>query len=164
VDLHSFVLKPMDHFIGVAAPSVFAKVPHESIQSIIEKHPRLTKALMWDMALDAATGREWMVSIGRRQAYERLAHLFCELFYRMDFVGLVKNGEFSFLLTQADVADITGLSAVHVNRSLQALRKDGLLIAEDKKIRIADIKSLEAAGMFDSAYLHQLTKPEMPDS
>src|SRR3954471_610209 len=144
VDLHSFVLHPMDHSIATAVASRVARVPHEHLNLVLERHPRLARALMWDMALDAATFREWMVGLGRRSAYERLAHLFCELYYRMKMVHLVRDGAFDMPLSQSALGDVCGLSSVHVNRSLQSLRGDGLVVNEKGRVAIPDIGKLTA--------------------
>jgi CRP-like cAMP-binding protein len=159
VDLHSFVLKPLDHSIAVVVPSQVAKVPHERLSEIVARYPRVTCALMWDMALDAATHREWMVGLGRRDAYERLAHLFCELYYRMRMVGLVEDGRFELPLSQPELADICGLSSVHVNRSLQMLRHDQLIVAEKGWLVIPNIERLSEVAGFDPAYLHLISRP-----
>jgi CRP-like cAMP-binding protein len=159
IDLHSFVLKPMDHSVAAATSSHVARVPHQHIDHILERHPRLTKALMWHMALDAATYREWMVGLGRRNAHERMAHLFCELYYRMDMAGLLRDGGYELPLSQAELGDICGLSAVHVNRSLQALRQSGLIATEKGLLIVPDIKRLSAESSFDPAYLHLIARP-----
>ncbi len=158
VDLHSFVLRPIDHAIAAAVPSRVAKVPHERIAEIVFRYPRLTEALMWDMALDAATHREWMVGLGRRSAYERIAHLFCELYYRMRMAGLLRQDGFELRLNQVELGDICGLSSVHVNRSLQALRQDGLIRSEKGRLVIPDIARVSAAAGFDPAYLHLIAR------
>jgi len=154
VDLHSYVLRPMDHSVAAAAPAQVARVPHPHIDQLLERHPRLARPLMWDMALDAATFREWMVGLGRRDAYEHLAHLFCELYYRLQMAGLVRDNGFDLPLSQPDLGDVCGLSSVHVNRSLQALRSDGLIATEKGRLVIPDIAKLSDAAGFDPAYLH----------
>lgn len=159
VDLHSFVLKPMDHGVAVAAQARVARVPHQHIALLLERHPKLAQNLMWDLALDAATFREWMVGLGRRDAYEHLAHLFCELYYRMRMAGLLIDQGFDLPLSQPELGDICGLSSVHVNRSLQALRSDGLIVSEKGRLLVPDIAKLCQAAGFDPAYLHLLAQP-----
>ena len=156
VDLHSFVLKPMDHSVAAAVASIVARVPHGKIADILRDHPHLTRNLMWDMALDATIGREWMVAMGRRQAPARMAHLFCEMYFRMRRAGLVKDGSFEFSLTQQDVGDLCGLSTVHVNRTIQALRKKELIAMDSKSVTILALEELIGLAGFDPAYLHLL--------
>jgi CRP-like cAMP-binding protein len=156
VDLHSFVLKPIDHAVAAASPAVVGRIPHAALEKMLEKHPRLSRALMWDMAVDAAVAREWLAIMGRRSAYQQLAHLFCELYFRMDWAGQVRDRGFDFALTQAELGDACGLSTVHVNRSLQALRKDGLIGLENHTLVIPNIDALAKTAEFDPAYLHLL--------
>ena len=156
VDLHSYVIKPMDHSVAIAAEAQVAHVPHTRITRLVEDYPRLARAFLWDMALDAATFREWMVGLGRRRAYEQLAHLFCELYYRMEMAGLTVRKGFAFPLSQPDLADICGLSNVHVNRSLQSMRRDGLIVLAKGRLVVPDISRLSKAAGFDPSYLHLL--------
>lgn len=158
MDLHSFVLHPLDHGVVTASAAMVALVPHEKIRMILENHPRLTRRLMWDMALDAAIAREWMTLMGKGSAYRQLAHLFCEIQLRMQQARLAHKDGFDFPLSQGDLADVCGLSAVHVNRSLQALRADGLILLRQGWLAIPDLPRLVAAAGFDPAYLHLLTE------
>ena len=111
---------------------------------------------MWDIAVDGAASREWLANQGRRSAYEQLAHLFCELYFRMDWAGLVQDKGFELPLTQIELGDACGLSSVHVNRSLQALRKDELITFENHRLTIPNIEALAMRAEFDPAYLHLL--------
>src|SRR3954462_14803609 len=98
--------------------------------------------------------REWIVNLGSREAYSRIAHLFCEIFFKLKAVGLTHGHSFDFPVTQAKIADATGLSDVHVNRSLMKLRADGLIAIERGRCTIPDMGRLEEAAMFDTTYLH----------
>ena len=158
VDLHALVLKPIDHSVGAATPSQIAKVPHAALDKLLQAHPRLAKSLMWDMAVDAAVSREWLAIMGRKSGYKQLAHLVCEFYFRMNWAGGVRNGGFEFGLTQEMLGAACGLSTVHVNRSLQALRKDGLIILENSILTVPDIDALVSAAEFDPAYLHLLER------
>jgi len=153
-DLHSFLLKRMDHGIAVAGRCKIAAVPHPLIQEITETYPRLTRALMWDVAIDGAIFREWMVGMGRRSAYQRMAHLFCELLMRLKVVGLAENDTYELIATQTDLGDALGLSTVHVNRVLQQLRAEGLIVSDGKMLMIPDFENLKEVAGFDPAYLH----------
>jgi CRP-like cAMP-binding protein len=156
VDLHSFVLKPIDHSVAPAVPSTIARVPHDSIERLLRDFPTLSRNLMWDLALDAAIAREWMVAMGQRPAAERIAHLICELYLRLQRVNLVRDHSFEFALTQQDIGDLCGISAVHVNRSLQALRADNLLAMDTRRVTVVSLERLLDFANFDSAYLHLL--------
>ena len=125
-DLNVYILKAMDHSIGAVTRLKVAAIAPEEMDELTAKHPRVTQALLWQELVTAATHREWMLNMGQRSAYERLAHLFVELYMRLRTVGLTHNGTCDFPLTQTDLAEATGLTSVHVNRMLQDLRRDGL--------------------------------------
>ena len=154
-DLHSFVLKKLDHDIEALSRCKVAKVPHAQIKEMTERFPRLTRALWRDVAIDGAIHREWMIGMGRRTAYERIAHLFCEMLLRLRSVGLVgDDNSYDLPLTQQQLGDVLGLSGVHVNRMLQALRRGGLIVSHGKRITIPDVDALTDAADFDPTYLH----------
>lgn len=153
-DLHVAILGRMDHAIGTLAPSKVAYIPQQAIQEITTKHPNLNRALWWNTLVDEATLREWLVSMGRRPADKRLAHLCCELLVRMRSVGLADGNTIDLPLTQDDLADTLGISTVHVNRVLQQLRDDGLITFRDKKLTVHDVPRLQAFSGFDPNYLH----------
>ena len=98
--------------------------------------------------------REWTTNVGQRTAYERLAHLFCELFVRLRTVGLTDGKSCDFPPTQLDLADATGLTSVHVNRTIQELRRDGLIELHNRRLTIPDLRALMNACMFNANYLH----------
>jgi biotin operon repressor len=104
--------------------------------------------------IDASTFREWIVSLGSRDAYSRIGHLICEMFLKLKAVGLTNGNSFNFPITQGEIGDATGLSTVHVNRSIMELRKEGLIILEKGRCTIPDLRRLEEAAKFDPTYLH----------
>ena len=153
-DLQSLLLKTLDHSLGALTRTVVAFIPHESLLQLIGNHPN-TGALLWrDTLIDAAIFREWLVGVGRRSAYTRIAHLFCELFLRAKAVGLTQGDTMELPITQAELGDALGLSTVHVNRVLQELRADGVIVNRGRTLVITDWPGLERAGDFDPSYLH----------
>ena len=111
--------------------------------------------LLWrDTLIDGAIFREWIVNTGRRSAVSRTAHLFCELFVRAQVIGLASKDECDLDLTQTPLADATGLSIVHLNRSLQELRRRNLIEYQRGHLTIKDWPGLTKIGDFDDAYLH----------
>ncbi len=83
-----------------------------------------------------------------------MAHLFCELHVRLGIVGKTRGNTFDFPLTQRELSECLGLTVVHVNRTLQELRRNELIEAENRHITILDKRRLEAVADFDPAYLH----------
>ncbi|KLK90309.1 cyclic nucleotide-binding protein [Microvirga vignae] len=153
-DLHVFVLRAMDHSIGALTPITFAEISRETLRNIMSDHPRITEALWWDALVTVAIQREWTVNLGQRSAFERLGHLLCELFLRLRAVGLTQGNACEFPVTQTELADATGLTTVHVNRTLQELRGEGLIELHGKHLIIPDLEALETASVFNLNYLH----------
>ena len=152
-DLHSIYLRAMDHGIEALAQARIARIPHDAIKSLIATYPRLARAFAWDMAVDGAVQREWMTSMGRRSSYEQTAHVICEMLLRLRSVGLADKDAYRLPITQDDLGDAFGISAVHVNRMLQALRRDGLIELKGSTLKILDLEGLKDAAGFDPAYL-----------
>jgi CRP-like cAMP-binding protein len=153
-DLLSLHIDVMDHSLATMVPSKVAFIPHDALGRLIDQNSRIANAFWRDTLIDAATFREWIVSLGSRDAYSRIAHLICEVFLKLKAVGLTNGNSFDFPITQGEIADAVGLSTVHVNRSIMELRKDGLIILEKGRCTIPDLKRLEEAAMFDPTYLH----------
>jgi CRP-like cAMP-binding protein len=153
-DLHSLHLPTMDHDLRTAGPSAVAFVPHSALSVAVLKSATLMHTLWRQTLVDAAIFREWLANVGARDALERLAHLFCELASRLEVVGLVEANRFSMPLRQVDLADACGMSAVHVNRTLQELRRRNLLSWESQTVEILDRDALEELAQFEPDYLH----------
>lgn len=154
VDLHSFVLKYLDHDVTALSDCVFAMVPHSALRQLTERSTHLTHVYWFTSLVDAAISREWELSFGRRGAVERMAHLFCELHVRLGVVGLAQDNAFDLPLTQSDLAECLGLSIVHVNRTLMQLRKDGLLEFAGGHLRIHNVRDLQEKAGFEPGYLY----------
>jgi CRP-like cAMP-binding protein len=162
VDLEGLLTGEMDHSIGTLSRGRMAVVPHEIMLNLTESHPRITRALWRTTLLDAAVFRRWLVGVGRKAANARIAHLLCEMCVRLKAVGLSQNGSYDLPVTQAELGDALGLSTVHVNRTLQNLRSQGLIRLRGGRVTIEDWEGLKAAGEFDSKYL-QAGPEEDPD-
>ena len=158
-DLHSFTLKRLDHFVMTLTPCRVAIMPHENLRRITEQYPHLTRLYWFGTNLDAAIHREWEVSLGRRNALSRLAHLFCELYVRLGLVGLVEEDAYALDLTQTDLAECLGLTSVHVNRTLKELRERGLMEFRSGRVEISDLIGLRRIAEFDPAFLYLERRP-----
>ncbi len=153
-DIHIFILKSMHQNLGLISPATVAVIPKETILETMTKHPRLERALWWATLVDEAVLREWLVNVGQRDAQKAVAHLLCELWLRMRAVGLTDGGRFTLPLTQEDLGDTVGLTAVHVNRTLQNMRADGLITLERRQLTIHDPQRLIDIAEFEPNYLH----------
>ena len=158
-DIHGFTLKRLDHNVVTLTDCRIAVCPHDNLRKTMERFPHLAR-MYWLMTnIDAAIHREWTVSLGRRAAPARMAHLFCEARVRLQAAGLVEGDSFDFPLTQQELGECLWLTSVHVNRTLQALRRRKLVSLESRYLTIIDLPRLEALGEFDPFYLYLEKRP-----
>ncbi len=156
LDLAGLLLGSVDHGISTLTQAGIVSIPHATLLGWVECHPNLGRLLWRDTMIDASVYQEWVVNVGRRPARMRVAHLLCELVARLRAAGLTRGHSCLLPITYAEVADATGLTAVHVNRVLQDLHADGLVEIGSGALVVPDWKGLTRAGSFDPAYLHQL--------
>lgn len=153
-DLNVYILQRMDHSIGAITRVKYLAIPPEQLKALTHERPRVAQAMLWHELVTSAIQREWLLNIGQRSAIERVAHLLVELFIRLRAVGLTRDHTCEFPLTQNDLAEATGITAVHVNRTLQELRREGLIELKAKRLSILDLRRLAGLAMFNPNYLH----------
>jgi CRP-like cAMP-binding protein len=153
-DLHGFTLKRLDHDVVSLSDCVVGVVPHERLQEITDRFPRLARIYWFTTNVDAAITRELALSLGQRSAISRMAHLFCELYARLDTVGRASNDSYEFPLTQRELSECLGLTVVHANRTIQELRRRGLVELENRQLTIVNRSGLEGVAEFDPTYLY----------
>ena len=154
LDLQGSLLKISDHNVQTLTRSKVAMIPAKAIEKLIEQHPAVGRAMWIDTLIDGSIFREWVMNVGRRPAKERIAHLFCEIGRRLEFAGLATSDGYDFPMTQEQLADATGLTAVHVNRTIKALESEGYIKRERKFMRIPDWEALRTLAGFNELYLH----------
>lgn len=154
VDLHALMLKVMDHSVVAVGRCEAAFIPHSSLLKLIESAPHVGRLFWLSTVIDAAIQRTWITNLGRRTPSQHIAHLLCELYVRLEVVGLARDGSFDFAATQTDVADMVGLSLVHVNRTIQELRSARLVSWRNGHVRIDDLERLQQFADFDPTYLN----------
>lgn len=152
-DLHVQILGEMDHSIATLSDASIVDISTATVAELIG-NPRINRALWWASLVDEGTLREWLVSMGQRDSAEQMAHVFCELYVRLDSLGRVEGGSFDFPLTQEDMADLMGITQVHVNRTLMKLREAGLVDWAKGRLVVHDFDRLRQFGGFDPNYLH----------
>lgn len=153
-DLHSYTLKRLDHDVATLSECLIAVVPHARLKELTERFPRLARLYWFSTNVDAAITRELALSLGRRSALSGMAHLFCELYVRLEMVGRAQGDGYDFPLTQRELAECLGLTVVHANRTLQELRRRRVLEFENRRLTVRDRKRLEGIAEFDPAYLY----------
>lgn len=153
VDLHAFLLARMDHGVVALTDCLVTTAPHDALREVTDRYPRLARALWYLTLVDASIHRHWLTVLGRRDALARMAHLFCELYVRLQDVDLAVDQSFALPLTQADLGDVLSLSTVHINRVAQDLRGRGLIVWERKTVTITGWDELCRVAEFDPTYL-----------
>jgi len=153
-DLQSLHIGTMDHSLATQTEATVAFIPHESLLDLTARFPSVAAILWRDTLIDAAIFREWMVGMGRKTAYGRIAHLFCEMYLKLQAVGLAGDHRCPLPLTQIDLGDALGLSNVHVNRVLQEMRGKGLITLRGNTLVIEAWDELNRVSEFDPTYLH----------
>ena len=154
-DLYSYVLKKLDHAVGALTQCTVSQIPHEAIQALCEKYPNLAYALWRDTLVDTSKLHASIASLGARSSKERLAHFLAEQHMRMVAVGLAEAGKHAnFGITQTDLADATGLSLVHVNKTLKKLKEEGYVSWNRNQLTILNWEELKKVAIFDENYLH----------
>ncbi len=158
-DLHGFTLKRLDHSLLALTPCTVARAAHVRLREITEKHAHLTRVMWFSTNVDAAIHREWEVSLGRRSAIQRAAHVFCELHVRLGAVGLADEQGYKLAISQAELAECLGLTPVHVNRVLRELRERGLVEFRNGRVSFQDLSGLKRLAEFDPGYLYLEPRP-----
>jgi CRP-like cAMP-binding protein len=152
-DLDGLVMGYLDHSVSTLKAARVALIPRDLLVGLMDSYPAIGRALWQETLAEAAIAREWVVNVGARPAYGRIAHVVCEMGLRLQAVGLGDRSRFEFPVTQADLADATGMTNVHVNRTLQEMRSDGLLTWTGSEVVIPDWEQLQKAGTFSPDYL-----------
>ena len=153
-DLQSLHLRALDNGISTISPCRVGFIRHEALRDICDRYPRIASAFWRETLIDGAIFREWLTSIGQREAYSRIAHLLCEMMVRLRSVGLSDGYSCNWPITQGEIGDALGITTVHVNRVLQEMRADGLIELKGDQLNIPDWEKLKEAGDFDPTYLH----------
>ncbi|WP_445502502.1 Crp/Fnr family transcriptional regulator [Microvirga sp. G4-2] len=153
-DLQSLHLKVLDNSVATISPCTAGFIAHEALWDLCTRYPRLAAAFWRETLIDAAIFREWVINVGRREGPTRMAHVLCELMVRLRAVGLVEDHVCDLPITQGEFADALGFTTVHVNRVLQQLRAEGLIVTQGTRLTIPDWDRLKQMGEFDPTYLH----------
>ena len=154
IDLEGALLTTADHNVQALSRCELALVPVEAVRKLLVEHPSVARALWVDTLVDSSIFREWIVNVGRRDARSRIAHLLCEFARRLELAGLTNGEGYELPMTQEHLADATGLTPVHVNRTLKRLEKEGLVVRNRRFVGIPDWEQLRAVAGFSELYLH----------
>lgn len=153
-DIHFVIANRPDHSVALVGDSSVARIPTWRIAELIARYPNIGRALTLASLIDAVILREWLLSVGQRDALQRLSHFFCEMAVRLKAIGGANaDGSFELPVNQITLADTLGLTPVHINRTLQRLRNDGLIRLCHRRLTILDRDRLAMIAGFDDSYL-----------
>jgi CRP-like cAMP-binding protein len=155
LDFQSMYLRTVDHNLQALTAVELTVIMISDFERLVQARPAIARAVMVDILIEASIGRKWLLNNGRRDALARLAHLLCELHFRLDDTHWGGLDVRKMPLTQEQLADVLGLTPVHVNRTLKALERSGSIVREGRGIRIADLDALIAVADFSDLYLHR---------
>ncbi|WP_237477224.1 Crp/Fnr family transcriptional regulator [Lichenibacterium dinghuense] len=153
-DLDGLLLHTVHSGVRALSPCTVAVLPHAQLRDLIDQRPAIRDAFWWMGCVENAIATEWSFGLGRRTAGERLGHLLCELLARLRMAGLSTDDGYALPLSQVEVSDVLGLSAVHVNRVFKELREIGVLTVKNRWLTIHDHRALKGLSHFDPDYLH----------
>lgn len=162
-DLHSMISPIASSALQALTVTTIMKVPHSALRGLVREHPNVAEAFWRECVADAAVLSEWVVNVGRRDARTRIAHFLCELACRYEATGTNVGFEFDLPVTQDQLADITALTPVHVNRMLKVLQEQNIAMVRNRRVTVLDWQKLVATGEFNSDYL-QITKSQIAES
>lgn len=154
LDLHAFPLKRLDHDVTAVGEVRIAQVPHHALRAILEQQPHLTRILWYSTLLDAAMHREWIFRLGRLDALGRVCHFLCETEMRLRFVGRSDGVRFAMPLSQREIADVCGITTVHMSRTMTTLRQLDLVRFDGGQAILVDHARLAEIAEFDGDYLY----------
>lgn len=155
VDLQNSLLQVADHSVQAITASRVATIPRQEIVRLSEERPAVGRALWIDTLVEGSISREWVTNIGRRDARTRVAHLLCEFAVRLRVAGLANDNHYELPMTQEQLADATGMTSVHINRTIKGLEAEGLITRPHARaIQFTDWRRMAEVGDFDSNYLH----------
>jgi CRP-like cAMP-binding protein len=154
-DLMSLFLHVMDHDLSTLTPCRLGFIHHEALRKLHRRRPNVAEIFWRDTLIDAAMFREWIVNVGQRPAPARLAHVIVELRERLKVIGRVAGDRFDMPLTQEQIGEALGVTAVHANRVIKQLRQDGIVDFNRGRVTVLSKTKLLELADFDGRYLHQ---------
>ncbi|APX83987.1 Crp/Fnr family transcriptional regulator [Methylorubrum extorquens] len=152
-DLQTLHIPTMDYSLASMTKATVAFIPHDSLSDLVSRHPGVGAILWRETLIDAAIFRAWMIGTGRRSAFEQVAHLFCEVYLKLQAAGLADHYRCPLPITQIDLADALGLTSVHVNRVLKEMRSRALITLREHTLVIEAWDELSRIAEFDPTYL-----------
>lgn len=154
LDLQHLFLKRADHNVQALTRLETVMIERSALRALAAERPAVGEAMWVDALVEASIFREWITNVGRRDARTRIAHLLCEFATRMTAAGLSDGERYELPMTQEQIGDATGLTSVHVNRTLKSLQAEGLVHRQKGFLSFEDWERIRSVADFSSLYLH----------
>ena len=154
LDIQHLLLNRADHSVETITRARVGWIPKDVLLRLAWERPSVGRALWRDCLIDASIFREWVLNVGRRDAMSRIAHMLCEFVARCEAAGLGSRENFELPMTQTQIGDATGLTPIHVNRTLKVLDGEGAITRDRNRFGVLDWTRLCQIADFDPAYLH----------
>ena len=154
LDFQNLLIDESDHNVQRLTGGQLALIPREELQVLARSRAGISHAILVTILVEAAIFREWVVNVGRRDARARLAHVLCEFAIRLDAQGLAEEYGYELPMTQEQLADVLGLTPVHVNRTIKTLEAEGLIARKGRSLSFPDWQRMQDVGDFNQRYLH----------
>lgn len=155
LDFQSLYVETADHNLQALTPVELAVFSIRDFEKLVAPRANLARAVLIDILIEASISREWLLNIGRRNALARLAHLLCEIFYRVQQIAQEDVAGFELPLTQEQLADLLGLTPVHINRTIRTLEDAGAVRRISRRLTIGNLETLRLMADFSDLYLHR---------
>jgi len=162
LDLQNSLLGKADHNVQMITDGTLALIPVQSVIDIAFQYPAIGMAMWYETLVEGSIFREWILNVGRRDAFTAIAHLLCEFALRAEVAGIGQSTSYDLPLTQEQLADAVGLTSVHVNRTLMRLEEEGHIRRERRNIQIDDWQKLAKVADFEPRYLHLRNGAKLP--
>lgn len=159
VDLHAFVLKELNHSVVAFGQVEVEFVEHAELVRMTESFPHLTRLFWMTTAIDASIHRQWLFASSVLRSSAHLAHLLCEMYLRMEMVGIARDYTMTLPLLQRELADILGYSPIHINRAVRDLRDRKLVRWQGSEVEILAWQGLAQLARFDPTYIEIERRP-----
>lgn len=154
LDLQQLYIDISDSNVQTLIGCEIATISHAALRQLVAESYSIGNAIVASMLMELSSAREWMLNIGRREGRTRIAHFICEFAYKSNAIESLAGQVYNLPMTQEQMGDALGLTAVHINRMLKDLAREGLIVRVKHGVAIPDWKRLTQVAGFNSRYLH----------
>ncbi|MBC3940945.1 Crp/Fnr family transcriptional regulator [Sphingomonas albertensis] len=154
INLNNIHIGLSDYNVQAVTSCTAVTIPVKDLQELLIDNSAISAAFFTISLVEASSYREWMLNLGRRDARGRVSHLLCEFAVKLDTLGIGPGQSYDLPMTQEQIGDAVGLSAVHVSRTLKSLAQDGLITMNKRGIGLPNWNRLKDEAGFNARYLH----------